>query len=170
MSNWDLIFEEMEATQPAFGVSIRAALYCLHSAVSYQFYLPVFCFDSFVPFFLWVFPYQKQRNMNMGNGHHWGKEPEVVEEKIIGKKINLRREKNSQEAAPYIRARFQSWDLWVMGPPRFRCATLICGYKLPVLHTHTNASSAMRFKTIFQLYISFTIILWLTFLRNNYYR
>ena len=25
----------------------------------------------------------------------------------------------------YIRARFQSWDLWVMGPPRFHCATLI---------------------------------------------
>ena len=24
-----------------------------------------------------------------------------------------------------IRARFRSWDLWVMGPPRFRCATLI---------------------------------------------
>ena len=25
----------------------------------------------------------------------------------------------------FIRARFRSWDLWVMGPPRFRCATLI---------------------------------------------
>ncbi|XP_066323051.1 protein argonaute 1C-like isoform X2 [Miscanthus floridulus] len=25
----------------------------------------------------------------------------------------------------HIRARFRSWDLWVMGPPRFRCATLI---------------------------------------------
>jgi hypothetical protein len=24
-----------------------------------------------------------------------------------------------------IRARFRSWDLWVMGPPRFHCATLI---------------------------------------------
>ncbi len=24
-----------------------------------------------------------------------------------------------------IRARFRSWDLWVMGPPRFRCATLM---------------------------------------------
>ena len=29
----------------------------------------------------------------------------------------------------YIRARFRSWDLWVMGPPRFRCATLIVDYK-----------------------------------------
>ena len=27
----------------------------------------------------------------------------------------------------FIRARFRSWDLWVMGPPRFRCATLIVG-------------------------------------------
>lgn len=27
-----------------------------------------------------------------------------------------------------IRARFRSWDLWVMGPPRFRCATLIYWY------------------------------------------
>ncbi|KAK2984846.1 hypothetical protein RJ640_004671 [Escallonia rubra] len=26
----------------------------------------------------------------------------------------------------YDLARFRSWDLWVMGPPRFRCATLIC--------------------------------------------
>ena len=25
----------------------------------------------------------------------------------------------------YIRARFRSCDLWVMGPPRFHCATLI---------------------------------------------
>ncbi|KAF7826140.1 histone H2A type 1-H-like protein [Senna tora] len=25
----------------------------------------------------------------------------------------------------YIRAWFRSRDLWVMGPPRFRCATLI---------------------------------------------
>ena len=25
----------------------------------------------------------------------------------------------------HIRARFRSWDLWVMGPPRFRCTTLM---------------------------------------------
>ena len=29
-----------------------------------------------------------------------------------------------------IRARFRSWDLWVMGPPRFRCATLIRYHKI----------------------------------------
>ena len=37
-------------------------------------------------------------------------------------------EKDGKEAT-LIRARFRSWDLWVMGPPRFRCATLICCYK-----------------------------------------
>ena len=25
----------------------------------------------------------------------------------------------------YIRARFRYWDLWVMGPPRFHCVTVI---------------------------------------------
>ena len=33
-----------------------------------------------------------------------------------------------REAALYIRAWFRSRDLWVMGPPRFRCATLIVGF------------------------------------------
>ncbi|KAK6260597.1 hypothetical protein QQP08_002453 [Theobroma cacao] len=35
--------------------------------------------------------------------------------------------------ATHIRARFRSWDLWVMGPPRFRCATLIVGNKIEVI-------------------------------------
>ena len=38
------------------------------------------------------------------------------------------REKSKNHRIPqliFIRARFRSWDLWVMGPPRFRCATLM---------------------------------------------
>jgi hypothetical protein len=41
----------------------------------------------------------------------------------------------------YIRARFRSWDLWVMGPPRFRCATLIVenfSIKLVLIQFNTN--------------------------------
>ena len=37
----------------------------------------------------------------------------------------------------FIRARFRSWDLWVMGPPRFRCATLISWYVLFFIHIYT---------------------------------
>jgi coproporphyrinogen III oxidase len=33
--------------------------------------------------------------------------------------------KKKTQSQLIIRARFRSWDLWVMGPPRFRCATLI---------------------------------------------
>jgi len=54
MSNWDLIFEEMEATQPAFGVSIRAALYCLQFHIN--FISRSFVLTVLFLFFLWVFP------------------------------------------------------------------------------------------------------------------
>ena len=36
-----------------------------------------------------------------------------------------KQEKKEKKNEVHIRARFRSWDLWVMGPPRFRCATLI---------------------------------------------
>jgi len=54
---------------------------------------------------------------------------------LVANKKNSRRaikQKGFKSGGSYstIRAWFRSRDLWVMGPPRFRCATLIVEYKL----------------------------------------
>ena len=69
---------------------------------------------SFLPFFL-----KRKRKMKlenpMGPVHpKWGPWRKNFKKQKVGS-LSLS-----------IRARFRSWDLWVMGPPRFRCATLIC--------------------------------------------
>ena len=44
---------------------------------------------------------------------------------MLGQTKRDKREYQGKHYPLFIRARFRSWDLWVMGPPRFRCATLI---------------------------------------------
>ena len=81
---------------------------------------------------------------------------------LVANKKNSRRaikQKGLKSGGSYliIRAWFRSRDLWVMGPPRFRCATLIVEYILyQIIYNVTfRQSSVPIFIDLLRLCLSF---------------
>ena len=70
------------------------------------------------------------------------------------------REKRQKSGSPlkFIRARFRSWDLWVMGPPRFRCATLMLPF-MRKSYFYIWTSDIVVQEQIICLYIDFSLVL-----------
>jgi hypothetical protein len=79
---------------------------------------------------------QKQRAGTKQTGKRW----KLAGTRQIGWSIQ-----NETKKYKTIGARFRSWDLWVMGPPRFRCATPI--------YVHSCSNKIIYYKA-FQRYVS----------------
>ena len=97
--------------------------------------------------------------MNAAKGF-WNRRTLKFKITTMERRILMKHKEPEKKEISFIRARFRSSDLWVMGPPRFRCATLI-SMKI----SSCNSFMIMKLTTSFHgIYIWYLLIMYIFFI------